>query len=263
MDLQLNQLKLDYSMVDPKKQLAVQTHAKKLMALMRDKPKAKIAMGKELIELKIILAHGFFDIWLKRNIRMSSETRSVLIRAYEAFQKFALLERIDNIDLDKLAIGYKALSLLLKEETTNEHREEAFKRAYNGEEITVRLAKAIIFNHEELKEIDLQKKLVNLLKQQDITVQEPRLPCLAGVPDIVTFDAVYEIKLYLNKDDLFEAIGQVLLYRQCLIEEKRIKPSAKAFIVGIDDGKIKRLIPHINKLGVEVKLWNSELNNFL
>jgi hypothetical protein len=51
----------------------------------------------------------------------------------------------------------------------------------------------------------------------------------------------------LTKENIFKAIGQVLLYREC------INPSANAIIVGIDGG-IKDLIPSINQLGVKVQL---------
>lgn len=48
----------------------------------------------------------------------------------------------------------------------------------------------------------------------------------AGVADIVTDDAIYEVKLHLTRSKYLKAIGQVLLYRQA------INPGLRAVVVG-------------------------------
>ncbi len=76
---------------------------------------------------------------------------------------------------------------------------------------------------------------------------------MAGIADIVTPSAIYEVKLWLTRDTLFEAIGQVLLYKQS------IDPSRQAIIVGVNLG-IESLIPTVNKIGIEVELWQMPSN---
>lgn len=74
-----------------------------------------------------------------------------------------------------------------------------------------------------------EKKLEALigksLEDQGISVRY-QVPCSAGIADIVTPDAIYEVKTDLYSNKLFEAIGQVLIYRQL------INPSARVFVAG-------------------------------
>ncbi len=76
--------------------------------------------------------------------------------------------------------------------------------------------------------------------------------CSVGRADIVTPDAVYEIKEELSPRGLFFAIGQVLMYRQCL------NPKARAVIIGRRAGDIEPLITIANQLGVEVEFFHDE-----
>jgi hypothetical protein len=106
---------------------------------------------------------------------------------------------------------------------------------------------------EQIIEKQIEKTLIKRLKKQGIPAA-PQFRCSAGIADIVTPSAIYEIKLRLTRDSLFHAIGQVLLYRES------IDPSRQAIVVGVNSG-IEDLIPLAKKIGVEVELWPM-LNNF-
>jgi hypothetical protein len=95
-------------------------------------------------------------------------------------------------------------------------------------------------------ESELQSLIGEGLKNQGISVQY-EVACDAGIADIVTPDAIYEIKLNLNPDMLFKAIGQVLIYRE------QINPSAKAFIVGYKG----RLSSQPQMEGIQIAAVNS------
>ena len=87
------------------------------------------------------------------------------------------------------------------------------------------------------------------LESQGIPVQY-QVPCAYGQADIVTPDTIYEVKAFLDKKSLHEAIGQVLAYRAC------INPAAKAVVVG---GKPKRGSVHMQlaqAVGVAVIIWD-------
>lgn len=64
-------------------------------------------------------------------------------------------------------------------------------------------------------EAAIEKEFAARLRKQGHTVQRQVL-CGAGKADIVTESAVYEIKKTLRRDELFKALGQVLLYREAL-----------------------------------------------
>lgn len=92
------------------------------------------------------------------------------------------------------------------------------------------------------------------LEEQGISVQY-QVKCDAGIADIVTPDAIYEIKDTLDENSFFKALGQISVYRQ------QINPAAKAFIVGrIEAMSLKRrnaMISSAQALGIEVIFWNN------
>lgn len=73
--------------------------------------------------------------------------------------------------------------------------------------------------------------------------------CHAGVADIVSDDAVYEIKASLScPDSVFKAVGQVILYRRV------IDPSRRAVIVGPDPHDELCMLVEVF-MGIEVLPW--------
>jgi hypothetical protein len=75
-------------------------------------------------------------------------------------------------------------------------------------------------------ESKLEALIGKSLEEQGVSVQY-QVKCEAGIADIVTLDAIYEVKPEIRYPaKLYEAIGQVLVYRQV------INPSAQAFVAG-------------------------------
>ncbi|SRR6266487_425781 len=75
-------------------------------------------------------------------------------------------------------------------------------------------------------ESTLEALIGKSLEEQGISVRY-QVSCNAGRADIVTPDAIYEVKPEIRYPaKLYEAIGQVLVYRQL------INPSAQVFVAG-------------------------------
>lgn len=100
------------------------------------------------------------------------------------------------------------------------------------------------------RERDVVDALVTDLRRVGVPVVR-EVKCAAGVADVVTPDAVYEVELLLSRNVLFHALGQVLLYRAALDYTKR------AVIVGLHDSSspITALLPYAQQLGVEVVFY--------
>jgi DNA-binding Xre family transcriptional regulator len=99
-------------------------------------------------------------------------------------------------------------------------------------------------------EAELRAAVVKVLRDQGLGVGE-QVVCDAGVADIVTIarDTIFEIKHRLTRAVLYQALGQILIYRHC------INPDARAIIVGYPTTETATLLPHLAALGVEVVCW--------
>ncbi len=101
-------------------------------------------------------------------------------------------------------------------------------------------------------EKSLEATFGEYLKKQGISVSH-QVICDAGIADIVTPDAIYEIKDTLDREAIFSAIGQVSIYRQ------QINPTAKAFVVGRPFPMAEKAKDAITTaaaaLGVEIIFW--------
>ena len=102
-------------------------------------------------------------------------------------------------------------------------------------------------------ETTLRHAIAVKLTAQDKIVRE-QVPSAVGIADIVTDVAVYEVKFFLSRLVFFEAIGQVLMYRQAL------DPSLRAVVVGFRDPRsdITDLVPYAQKFGVDVLFWGED-----
>jgi hypothetical protein len=102
-------------------------------------------------------------------------------------------------------------------------------------------------------ETTLRHAIAANLREQGAVVRE-QVATAAGIADIVTDSAVYEVKFFLSRLVIFEAIGQVLLYRQAL------NPSLRAIVVGFRDPRsdIASLVPYAKQATVEVMFWGDE-----
>lgn len=45
--------------------------------------------------------------------------------------------------------------------------------------------------------------------------------CSAGIVDVITWDAIYEVKHNLTRDGLIRAVGQLVLYSACIDTHKK------------------------------------------
>ena len=97
-------------------------------------------------------------------------------------------------------------------------------------------------------ERDIEEGLMIIL---DYWGQEPQrqVPSLVGIADIVTKTAIYEIKYLLNRQTIFHALGQVLLYRACLC------PDATPILVGHILEDITPFRKVLDRMGVQVQCW--------
>lgn len=77
------------------------------------------------------------------------------------------------------------------------------------------------------------------------------VPCEAGIADIVTDTTIIEVKYILTSQNLFRAIGQVLVYRQA------INPTLRPVIIGYRDLSVQAdsIIGFAKQMGVEVIYW--------
>jgi hypothetical protein len=215
--------------------------------LISTNPRPYIYIGEKLCELKKLLGHGNLQIYFSKYI-IGVRTPRACEQWMKGYRKLAKarenLEFKGYLNFRKLSITHEALEFLSRE-TTNEQCIQVLIFAQKGESITKKVVEQIITPSKWVKEKQIQEAKERELSAQGISLLSRR--CQAGQADIVTKDTVYEVKRVLTKENIFRAIGQVLLYREC------INPSANAVIVGIDGG-IKDLIPFINQLGVKVEL---------
>jgi hypothetical protein len=69
--------------------------------------------------------------------------------------------------------------------------------------------------------------------------------CEAGIADIVTDDTIYELKAFLNRRTLYQAIGQLQFYRPHLNSSARLAIICKS-------SSVRKLHPLARLAGVEV-----------
>lgn len=98
-------------------------------------------------------------------------------------------------------------------------------------------------------EKDIETSFANHLENKGIRYRR-QVSCAAGIIDILTTDTIYEVKLNLTRDNIFEAVGQAMIYRECVM------PWARIVIVGIAAKDTEKLIPYVSSLGIEVISWN-------
>lgn len=98
------------------------------------------------------------------------------------------------------------------------------------------------------READIEANVAARLKARGIRPVEQQVRTRAGIADIVTPDAVYEVKLSLTRVSLFQAVGQVSVYARELERPNRV-------IVGQWTNETNRLAASVRKLGIAVEAW--------
>jgi len=148
--------------------------------------------------------------------------------------------------------GYKVCmvcqqdKLLTEFDVTIAHRDREYRRHKCREcEIfaSEQKSKMPLNRHEVEKR--LERKFGKTLAEQGIFVQY-QVRCKYGIADIVTPDAIYEVKASLSRSSMLRAIAQVLLYQKC------INPSARVIIVGHPCSTQPVDVEMANSLDIEV-----------
>ncbi len=102
-------------------------------------------------------------------------------------------------------------------------------------------------------EKNIEDALANDLRSQGFAVKQ-QVCCANGRADIVTSEAIYEVKAFLTRDCIYKAIGQLFSY------QRSISPSANLFIVGCkprNKGEQRIEASLATSLGIEVMVWDS------
>lgn len=92
----------------------------------------------------------------------------------------------------------------------------------------------------------LESRLCRTLDENGISWErQVRTEC--GIADVVTDEAVYEVKLVLDRSSLFKAYGQVTVYAEALGKKRRV-------IVGYPVRGLDAMVGAIERLGVEINV---------
>lgn len=104
-----------------------------------------------------------------------------------------------------------------------------------------------------LTELDIEEQLVKALQRLG-TRCDRQVHLRSGIADVVTAQSVYEVKLVLDRAEVFKAIGQVLVYAEELSKPNR-------FIVGTrgDSQAIQQLLP---ALGIKLIMFDQNTGTF-
>lgn len=76
---------------------------------------------------------------------------------------------------------------------------------------------------------------------------------LVGVIDVLTPDAIYEVKSVLTRDALYEAVGQLMVYQA----GRGGGAPLRQVIVGTGTRETAPMIPVLAQIGVEVDVWRA------
>lgn len=98
----------------------------------------------------------------------------------------------------------------------------------------------------------IQGRLVTTLRALGFAVRE-YVHCDIGFADVVTPEAVYEVKASLSRRTLHAALGQVLLYRAS------INPALRAVIAGPGRRGAAKFRPWLQRCGVELLFVEPEV----
>ncbi|MEB2351839.1 MAG: DNA N-6-adenine-methyltransferase [Burkholderiaceae bacterium] len=141
----------DYSHLDPETRIVVRQKTDELKTLLRAAAQNIFDIGARLTEVRDQLRHnreGGFEGWLSAEFGMSPRTAYRFINVFEQFSNSANLAELD--------IAASALYLLAAPSTPDDARQEALRRAEDGERITHHTAQQLVKGSEpELTEADI------------------------------------------------------------------------------------------------------------
>jgi hypothetical protein len=100
-------------------------------------------------------------------------------------------------------------------------------------------------------ERETEDALVVRLMAQDMAVRR-QVRVATGIIDVLTPDTIYEVKTFLTRDCLFEAVGQLMVYQVGRGEG----PPMRLVVFGRETKETAGMIPALTALNVEVELWS-------
>ena len=128
----------DYVALEPETSFVVQQRTSEIKSLIRRTASDIIDIGQKLIEVKDYLGHGSFLKWIKAEFNWSESAARKFMRVTRQFKS------VNFTDLDLAA---SALYLLAAPSTPEPARQEALKRASQGEAISHVEAQVIVSRH--------------------------------------------------------------------------------------------------------------------
>jgi hypothetical protein len=99
-------------------------------------------------------------------------------------------------------------------------------------------------------ERETEEALVAQLAEAGVPVQR-QVRVATGVIDVLTPDAIYEVKTFLTRDSMFEGVGQLMVYQA----GRGGGPPLRLVLVGRETRETAALIPVLARIGVEVDAW--------
>ncbi|HEX8177817.1 MAG TPA: hypothetical protein VF543_22200 [Pyrinomonadaceae bacterium] len=179
--------------------------------------------------------HGEHNVWyckhdaLRVKTNVWTDAQQAIDEAVEIQQKY---ER--DIEFNPQAVEEEAgsgftsaadvASRILPEETAAPPAEQT------QDEVIERLVSQPTTEHFSDHEIDLRKQLVEWLESEGVEVRCD-VECASGTADVVTEEAVFEIKHALTLADFYKTSDDLLSYWRLLVNSEQLDDSADAIIV--------------------------------
>jgi hypothetical protein len=244
--------KFDYTALSPEIRVSLKARAEKIGERNRRIASDIWENGRDLHEAQQELAaygYGTFQAWIEQELNCSKRLAYRMINAYKKLEGLGDATEVpDNI-------GISALYVLSEPSAPYAALETAVRLARGGECITRGRAYALLTNPTDsaltrLAESDLTQAFCEHLAAIGIDYQT-EVHCGFGRADIVTPEAIYEVKFPISRTNFFHAVGQVVLYRA------GINPDARAVILTVhpEGDDFQMFIDAAEKAGVEVELW--------
>lgn len=220
-----------------------------------------IELGNKLLMVKRLIPHGAYIDYVENTVRLSIRRAAYCVRVADIFNPYIYK-----------GLGVKQLNLIAPSALymlTGKSNKWVVEKAIDviNRNLPVTKTMVIAWKNQAIPPQSgrIPKKLRPIKKSAISSERElediilSNLPdksvrqkvCNIGIADIVTDTAIYELKINVNANTLFKAVGQILLYRQA------INPNLKAKLVisGIADSRINEMIELVRSIGIEVLLY--------
>ena len=136
-DLVVVEQRFDYSLLEAKVAQRMQTAAERIKEAVKRTTEGIIEVGNELLSVKDALPHGQFGSWLRAEFGWTDRTDRNFMAVAERFGPKTEI-------ISEMKIDPTAAYLLAAPSAPDEARENAIKRAEEGDRITTKVAKQIL-----------------------------------------------------------------------------------------------------------------------